>query len=221
MNGIIQGKEIGMFKTISIGIGQSKNMNREGRTPRFLVIKVYNQKSLLSKKKNIMLFEDDLSPEIFTTLEKYAIDDPSHPGAKSVNLTNFKASPEYNANKEMYDLLLEFPGGHFATYHLQKGMCYQNTADGKPAVDKAGHRVMKSSISVFVQIDFMAPNANGGMETTYISPYSPEEQGSRIENTFYVQPVDNLGGDEVDPLDNIAPTNPSGNIAPTNQNLNF
>lgn len=51
-----------------------------------------NKKSLLGKKQNVILFDDDLSPEIFAVLQKYATPsaDPNHQGGFDVNLAQFK-----------------------------------------------------------------------------------------------------------------------------------
>lgn len=82
MNTIIPGAQIGAFKTISLSIGQAKKANRDGKISKFLVIGIKNKKSLLGKKQNVILFDDDLSPEIFTVLQKYATPstDPNHQG---------------------------------------------------------------------------------------------------------------------------------------------
>ena len=97
MNQIIPGAKIGVFKTISLSIGKAKKANRDGKISKFLVIGMKNKESLLGKKQNIVLFDDDLSPEIFDVLQKYATPsaDPNHQGGFDVNLANFKAGPEF------------------------------------------------------------------------------------------------------------------------------
>ena len=161
MNQIIPGAQIGAFKTISLSIGQAKKANRDGKISKFLVIGMKNKKSLLGKKQNVILFDDDLSPEIFTVLQKYATPsaDPNHQGGFDVNLANFKTGPEFAQDPDTWGQLLEFPGGCFEEYEFAKGPCYANQIDGSPTLDGNNQKVIRSSISVFVQIDFI--DANG------------------------------------------------------------
>lgn len=188
MNEIIQGAKIGAFKTISLSIGQAKKANRDDKISKFLVIGMKNKKSLLGKKQNIILFDDDLSPEIFAVLQKYATPstDPNHQGGFDVNLANFKTGPEFAQDPDTWGQLLEFPGGCFEEYEFAKGPCYANNMDGTPTVDGNNQPVIRSSISVFVQIDFI--DANG--VTHYIEPYSKNAQGARIEQRFFRTPVE-------------------------------
>ena len=187
MNAIIPGAQIGAFRTISISIGQAKKPNRDGKISKFLVIGMKNKKSLLGKKQNVILFDDDLSPEIFTVLQKYATQstDPNHQGGFDVNLANFKAGPEFTQDPETWNQLLEFPGGCFEEYEFTKGPCYANQIDGSPTLDGNNQPVIRSSVSVFVQIDFI--DANG--VTHYIEPYSKNAQGARMEQRFFRNPV--------------------------------
>jgi len=187
MNGIIPGAQIGAFRTISLSIGQAKKANRDGKISKFLVIGMKNKKSLLGKKQNVVLFDDDLSPEIFEVLQKYATPsaDPTHQDGFDVNLANFKTSPEYTSDPETWGQLLEFPGGCFEEYEFAKGPCYANQIDGSPTLDGNNQRVIRNSIAVFVQIDFI--DANG--TTHYIEPYSKNAQGARMEQHFFRNPV--------------------------------
>ena len=187
MNQIIPGAQIGTFKTISLSIGQAKKPNRDGKISKFLVIGMKNKKSLLGKKQNVILFDDDLSPEIFTVLQKYATPsaDPNHQGGFDVNLANFKTGPEFAQDPDTWGQLLEFPGGCFEEYEFTKGPCYANQIDGSPTLDGNNQPVIRSSVSVFVQIDFI--DANG--VTHYIEPYSKNAQGSRMEQRFFRNPV--------------------------------
>ena len=188
MNAIIPGAQIGAFKTISLSIGQAKKANRDGKVSKFLVIGMKNKKSLLGKKQNVILFDDDLSPEIFAVLQKYATpsNDPNHQGGFDVNLANFKAGPEFAQDPDTWGQLLEFPGGCFEEYEFAKGPCYANQIDGSPTLDGNNQKVIRSSISVFVQIDFI--DANG--VTHYIEPYSKNAQGARMEQRFFRNPVE-------------------------------
>lgn len=188
MNQIIPGAQIGAFKTISLSIGQAKKANRDGKVSKFLVIGMKNKKSLLGKKQNVILFDDDLSPEIFAVLQKYATPstDPNHQGGFDVNLVNFKTGPEFAQDPDTWGQLLEFPGGCFEEYEFAKGPCYANQIDGSPTLDGNNQPVIRSSISVFVQIDFI--DANG--VTHYIEPYSKNAQGARMEQRFFRNPVE-------------------------------
>lgn len=188
MNQIIPGAQIGAFKTISLSIGQAKKANRDGKVSKFLVIGMKNKKSLLGKKQNVILFDDDLSPEIFAVLQKYATPstDPNHQGGFDVNLANFKTGPEFAQDPDTWGQLLEFPGGCFEEYEFAKGPCYANQIDGSPTLDGNNQKVIRSSISVFVQIDFI--DANG--VTHYIEPYSKNAQGARMEQRFFRNPVE-------------------------------
>ena len=188
MNQIIPGAQIGAFKTISLSIGQAKKANRDGKISKFLVIGMKNKKSLLGKKQNVILFDDDLSPEIFTVLQKYATPstDPNHQGGFDVNLAQFKTGPEFAQDPDTWGQLLEFPGGCFEEYEFAKGPCYANQIDGSPTLDGNNQPVIRSSISVFVQIDFI--DANG--VTHYIEPYSKNAQGARMESRFFRTPVE-------------------------------
>ena len=188
MNAIIPGAQIGAFKTISLSIGQAKKENRDGKVSKFLVIGMKNKKSLLGKKQNVILFDDDLSPEIFAVLQKYATPstDPNHQGGFDVNLANFKTGPEFAQDPDTWGQLLEFPGGCFEEYEFAKGPCYANQIDGSPTLDGNNQKVIRSSISVFVQIDFI--DANG--VTHYIEPYSKNAQGARMEQRFFRNPVE-------------------------------
>ena len=188
MNQIIPGAQIGAFKTISLSIGQAKKANRDGKISKFLVIGMKNKKSLLGKKQNVILFDDDLSPEIFAVLQKYATPsaDPNHQGGFDVNLAKFKTGPEFAQDPDTWGQLLEFPGGCFEEYEFAKGPCYANQIDGSPTLDGNSQKIIRSSISVFVQIDFI--DANG--VTHYIEPYSKNAQGARMEQRFFRNPVE-------------------------------
>ena len=187
MNTIIQGSQIGAFKTISLSIGQAKKANRDGKMSKFLVIGMKNKKSLLGKKQNVILFEEDLSPEIFETLKKYAkaSNDQTHQGSFDVSLADFKASQEFANDPDTWTQLLEFPGGCFEEYQFEKGPCYANDAQGNMVTDGNNQQVIRSSVAVFVQIDFI--DAEG--KTHYIEPFSKNAQGARMESRFFRTPV--------------------------------
>ena len=203
---IIPGAQIGAFRTISLSIGQAKKPNRDGKISKFLVIGMKNKKSLLGKKQNVILFDDDLSPDIFAVLQKYATPstDPNHQGGFDVNIANLKTGPEFTQDPETWNQLLEFPGGCFEEYEFTKGPCYANQIDGSPTLDGNNQPVIRSSVSVFVQIDFI--DANG--VTHYIEPYSKNAQGARMEQRFFRNPVGQQPAEQAafDPTAMMQPT---------------
>ena len=211
MNGIIPGAQIGAFKTISLSIGTAKKANRDGKISKFLVIGMKNKKSLLGKKQNVILFDDDLSPEIFQVLQQYGTPstDPNHQGGLDINIVKFKAGPEMQQDPDTWGQLLEFPGGCFEEYEFAKGPCYANQIDGSPTLDGNNQPIIRSSISVFVQIDFI--DANG--VTHYIEPYSKNAQGARMEQRFFRTPV----GDNQSTQTGFDPTAMMGQQVPTAQ----
>jgi hypothetical protein len=186
MNGIIPGSAISTFKTISISLGKASKANRDGKISEYIVIGMKNKKSLLGKKQNVILFDDDLSPEIFTVLKQYSTPSADHVGSFDVNLAKFKASPEFASDPETWGQLLEFPGGCFEEYEFAKGPCYGNDVSGNPSLDGNQQPIIRSSVAVFVQIDFI--DAQG--ITHYIEPYSKNAQGARIESRFFRNAVD-------------------------------
>lgn len=213
MNSIIPGAQIGAFRTISISIGQAKKQNRDGKISKFLVIGMKNKKSLLGKKQNVILFDDDLSPGIFEVLQKYATPSVDHQGGFDVNLAKFKAGPEFAQDADTWGQLLEFPGGCFEEYEFAKGACYANNVDGTPTVDGNNQPVIRSSVSVFVQIDFI--DANG--VTHYIEPYSKNAQGARMEQRFFRNPVQNATQAEQNAFDPTGLMGASSPAAATQQ----
>lgn len=186
MNGIIPGSAISTFKTISLSLGKASKANRDGKISEYLVIGMKNKKSLLGKKQNVILFDDDLSPEIFTVLKQYSTPSADHTGSFDVNLAKFKASPEFASDPETWGQLLEFPGGCFEEYEFAKGPCYGNDVSGNPSLDGNQQPIIRSSVAVFVQIDFI--DAQG--VTHYIEPYSKNAQGARIESRFFRNAVE-------------------------------
>lgn len=199
MNGIIPGAQIGAFRTISLSIGQAKKANRDGKISKFLVIGMKDKKSLIGKKQNIILFDDELSPEIFQVLQQYGTPsaDPSHQGSMDINLAKFKAGPEFASDPETWSQLLEFPGGCFEEYEFAKGPCYANQIDGSPTLDGNNQPVIRSRISVFVQIDFIDTKG----VTHYIEPYSKNAQGARMEQRFFRNPVQDTSKAEQNAFD--------------------
>lgn len=210
-NNIIDGRTISMFKTVSLSIGQAQKENRNGIKSRYIVLGVKNSKSMLGKKQNIMLFEEDLSPEIFEVLGKFAKPSTLHPGGFDVNLSEFRNSPEFNNDRETLNQLLELPGGCFEEYEFAKGPCYANDVNGNMVKDRNNQPVIKSSIAVFVQIDYIKAKEDGSMETVYIEPYSRNAQGQRMESRFFMHAVDDNSASQQQVFD---PTSLIGGTAP-------
>lgn len=210
MNGIIPGSAISTFKTISLSLGKATKANRDGKISEYIVIGMKNKKSLLGKKQNVILFDDDLSPEIFTVLKRYSTPSTDHAGSFDVNLAKFKASSDFASDPETWGQLLEFPGGCFEEYEFAKGACYANDVSGTQSLDGNQQPIIRSSVAVFVQIDFI--DAQG--ITHYIEPYSKNAQGARIESRFFRNAVEgnSTPSNAFDPASVMAPP-----VQPTQQ----
>lgn len=182
----IDGGDLSVYKTIAISICQAKRENNEGKKPKYLVLTVKNKKSILSGSRRIPIFEED-APGAMDCLKAFASSTPNEHGEYLVNIQAFKADESAMAQ---WGDLLEFPGGMVVQYPLAKGLCYQNDIDGNPVLIKGtNQRVMKDTVSVFIQVDF-AIETNNGLEYRYIDKFDPHTRGSRIEQKLYRVPVE-------------------------------
>lgn len=179
-NGIIFGADLGFYRTIGIGLGISKNENRDGVKSRYMVFTIVNGKSMMAKPTKVIKFDDEL-PGLFDILNTFAKDDPQRQGSKIVDLTAFKQS-EY-AND--YQQVLKLDGGMIMQYKLRKGTCYGNDVDGKRILNNNNEPVTRDTIKVFVMVDKMIPNESGGMTTTFVDGFDLDGQGQRLESRFW------------------------------------
>lgn len=209
MERIIQGSELGSYKTIAMALGQAEKENNNGIKSKYIVCTIKNKKSLGCKARRLVFFEEDL-PGAFECLKAFASQTPDAQGGYPVNLAEFRA--DANAMEE-WGGLLEWPGGMTMEYELQKGLCYQNDIDGNRVIDKNTNKpIMKDTITVFVQVDMLKPGKDGNIETVYIDGLGLAQQGQRMESRFYREavqqaPITTDTTDDVPPLstDDAAP----------------
>lgn len=186
METIIRGKELGTFVTTALSIGMSKKENSNGVKSRFVVVSCKDEDAIFAgRTRKFTIFEEDFGKEYMDILMKYA-----DPGATqdsfNIRLEDFKKSDDA---KGVMGQLLRWEGACEEFYPFEKGLCYANRADGTAMTDKSGKRVISSGVTVLCLVKAIRPDQTGKMVTHYIEPFSPHTIGSRIEKTFYVEPV--------------------------------
>ena len=186
----IEGKEFGTYvvTAIQLGLSKSAGINANGKPSRYIVLFVKNVKMRLGRPRHIVMFEEEV-PGLYEILKNYTTSDTPENGRYTVDLIAFKKSEDVAA----MDGLLEFPGMTTEQYKLRKGLCYQNDIDGKRVYfgkdgDANREPVMRDTISVLVRVD-NAIEANGVFKMNYFDKWSPEDQGVRMESTFYREAV--------------------------------
>ena len=184
MTNIIQGSELSNYRTVGIGLGVSKNENRDKKLSKFIVFTIANKKNPMAGTRKEIMFEDEL-PGLFEVLNTFAKDDPANPGGRIVDLNAFKQSEQ----AAEYGYILEWPGGMVVDYALKKGECYANDVNRKRVKNKFDEDVKRSSIKLFVMVDFAIPGENGQLEMHYFDNFSPEERGQRMEERFWREAV--------------------------------
>lgn len=199
---IINGKELGEYEAISVSVGQSKKENRDGKKSKFAVFQYQSTYSGAAKPIRDIIFEDDLGERFFETLLKYRVDDGSG-GFKKDGKNGYvididaifeAASVEpqnklkNRAEKQIVNLYLLRPGGMVVPFTLQ-GERYANDVDGQPVLNKAGQRVKKQVIRVFVQVQNIYPGPDGKPVTQYVGGISPEVRGLELQERFYKELV--------------------------------
>lgn len=190
MGNIITGAEISTYKTTAITVSKAKKENRNGIIPRFLILQLKDKGSVLSKPSRVVLFEEDLDPAIFEILSRYQLlDKDGKPvvdsrGGRPIDLKALKNSEDF----EDLEPYMQFEGGMVMDYDLG-GEYYANDVDGNPTMDGQNNRVVKRSISVFVQVKHFLPTENGGLKPVFYSGMGLEERGSRMKAQFYRTPV--------------------------------
>lgn len=198
MEGIIQGKDLGMFEAINVSLGKSKNENRDGVKSRFAVFTYQSTYSGGAKPVKDIIFEENLGAKDYETLRKYVMmDDSGKPmldakggaivdidaifdAAEEAEKSGKTRSPEIRVR----NLHLVKPGGMVEPFKLQ-GERYANDVDGKPVLNKQGQRVKRQMIKVFVQVQNIRPGDDGKPITQYVGGESPEEKGLALQERFY------------------------------------
>lgn len=195
---IIQGIELGSFEAIAISLGQAKRENRDGKKSKFAVFTYQSTYSGRVKPVRDILWEDDLGSATFQKLMEYrVVGDDGNPvkdakGGYIVDIDKILDKSEEatgnRAEKRIRKLYIEVPGGMIVPFKLQ-GERYANDVDGQPVLDKAGNRVKKSVIKVFVQVQNIIPGDDGKPVTQYVGGISPEVKGLELQERFYKELV--------------------------------
>lgn len=187
METIIRGKDLGsVFVTTALSIGMSQKENSNGVKSRFVVVSCKDETAFFAgRTRRFTIFEDDFGKEYIDILMKYA-DQGATQDTFNIRLEEFKKSDDA---KGVMGQLLRWEGACEEFYPFEKGLCYANKADGSPMKDKQGTRVVASGVTVLCLIKDIRPDQTGKMVTHYIEPFSPHTVGSRIERTFYKEPV--------------------------------
>lgn len=208
MTSIIQGRDLSVYTTIGLTLGTAKKANREGKISRFVVVSMKDSYSRLSKTRRTIIFEDEW-PGLVETLDKYVdttIQD-TH-GGKVVSLGAFQ-----NTDDAKLFPIMEWPGMMPVVMPLRKGMCYANDVNGNVVTDKTGARVTKDKITVMVQVKNIV---EGQDRPNYVDGWDPDTQLNNMESRFYRVPVVQIGTNDADDTQFVAPT-PAPAQAPQQQ----
>lgn len=208
MTSIIQGKDLSVYTTIGLTLGTAKKANREGKISRFVVVSMKDSYSRLSKTRRTIIFEDEW-PGLVETLDKYvdtSIQD-TH-GGKVVSLGAFQ-----NSDDAKLFPIMEWPGMMPVVMPLRKGMCYANDVNGNVVTDKTGARVTKDKITVMVQVKNIV---EGQDRPNYVDGWDPDTQLNSMESRFYRVPVVQMGTNDADDTQFVAPA-PAPAQAPQQQ----
>lgn len=209
MTSIIQGRELSLYKTVALTLGKSKKENREKKLSRFVVISMKDAYSPLSKTRRTIIFEDEW-PGLIEELKQWvdtSIKD-THEGGEVVSLAAFKKSSNY----ELFPIM-EWPGMMPVVMPLRKGMCYANDVNGNVVTDKTGARVTKNEITVMVQVKNIV---EGQDRPNYVDGWDPDTQLNNMESRFYRTPVVQMGTNDADDTQFVAPA-PAPAQAPQQQ----
>lgn len=208
-NQIIRGIDLGSFEAIALSLGVSKNENRDGKKSRFAVFTYQDTYSGREAPVRDIQFEENLGTETFEKLKEYIKKDADNNemkdsrGGRIVDIGAIYEAAKNEANrieKRIIRTLIEVPGGMISPYKLH-GERYANDVDGQPVMNKAGQRVKKSTIRVFVQIKQIRPGDDGKPVTDYVGGVSPEVRGQELEDRFYREAVPTVSNAEA-PVNN-------------------
>lgn len=208
MTSIIQGRDLSVYTTIGLTLGTAKKANREGKISRFVVVSMKDSYSRLSKTRRTIIFEDEW-PGLVETLDKYVdttIQD-TH-GGKVVSLGAFQ-----NTDDAKLFPIMEWPGMMPVVMPLRKGMCYANDVNGSIVKDKNDAPVTKDKITVMVQVKNIV---EGQDRPNYVDGWDPDTQLNNMESRFYRKPVVQMGTNDADDTQFVAPA-PAPAQAPQQQ----
>jgi hypothetical protein len=189
MSSILKGKDFSMWLTSGICIGISEKENRDGVKSKYAIFTVYDEDG--GDPTKVFKFEDQLFPGAVELLAKYKLLDDQSRGVKDargrtvINMKALKSSED----AEQFSRFMVWPGGLIEDYKLKKGPCYANDMDGKPVLDRNKARVIKSTIKIFTQVKMYIVDENGKMSPKYLNGMGLEENGDRMERTFYTEAV--------------------------------
>lgn len=195
---ILYGRDISIYRTLSISLGEAKKENRDNIKSRLVFISAKNVRSGIAKPVKITLFEEEIGKEAYDELVRCRkMDDQGKPtkdvkGGDVVDIILLMeesrkriAADPYKEDPWFIDKILRIEGGMMETYIFPDGPRYANGADNKPTLDKDNNKIKMDRVQVFVQLDWMDDK-----EKHYCTNYDPESRGRRIMNTFFKTPVE-------------------------------
>lgn len=193
---IINGRDLGEFEAISVSLGQAKNENRDGKKSKFAVFTYQSTYSGRVDPIRDIIFEDSLGDTNWEVLMKYRKNgddgkaklDSKGGYVVDVDAIRDAADAGDRAAKRVVRLYLDVPGGMIVPFQLQ-GERYANDVNGQPVLNKAGQRVKKQVIRVFVQVQNIIPGPDGKPVTQYVGGISPEVRGLELQERFYREVV--------------------------------
>jgi hypothetical protein len=187
MMNIIDGERLSVYVVKAITLAKATKADSNGIVQTYAVLTMKNKKAPGESPTRHIMFESD-HPDLLAILKKYVSQNRDAQGGALVDLQALKA-PEAKADFDEIEGYLTWNGGMCMQYPLRKGECYANDIDGKRLVRKStGQPVIKSTVSVFVQVLY-AETTDNGLKYHYAKGLSPEDQGPRIEDTFYREAV--------------------------------
>ena len=195
MGTIIKGSDISVYKTTAMTMAVAKKENRNGVKAKFLILNAKDEESGIASATRIPLFEEDLGEAAFAALSPYRLlDKDGKPvqdakGGFPVDLSALKEAMKSDEGlSDTFKGLLTLGGGMMEDYDLG-GEYYANDIDGNKVLDGRGNPVIKSTISVFVQVKHYLPTADGGLKPVYFAGWGLHERGSRLKAQFYRERV--------------------------------
>ena len=202
MNERILGRNLSVYKAISLSLGQSKKQNSEGELSKFVAMTLKDKYSIGARPVRHILFEDEIGPLAFEELMNCRDLDASNQPRKDSKggyIVNLKLVKQRSAERMkddpdgedelMLNSLLSWEGGMTMTYKFPSGPRYANDANNKKVVDKSGDPVVKDEIEVFVQVKDVIIKDDGTRDYTFVSGMTPNGRGERIMRTFFKEPV--------------------------------